>query len=290
MKYFARLPFKAKSIFTLLFILITLIHPHTNALSAEPAVTLKQINPAFVMTAETLQRTHKQNKSVTLLDVRPEQDFNLLHIPGSMNIPLHFIKTKTFLKDSPIVIIEKGVQYARIEQECETLKKAGFKVSILQGGLNYWVLSGGVVQGDLWAKQSLNMVTSVEYYQEKNYDHWLIIDVGEKATAKDIMPEAVHLKLPKDRNKATSLFAQEAGKKNSRSTYVLIVNEQGSKYGNIKNIIKQTKLKNVFYLAGGVSAYRQYMNNHALTLASKQERTRTIRKCPTCGTGVENND
>ena len=40
---------------------------------------------------------------LTLVDVRSTDDFQRLHIPGSLNIPLYAVKTKIFLKSFPMV-------------------------------------------------------------------------------------------------------------------------------------------------------------------------------------------
>ena len=67
---------------------------------------------------------------------------------------------------------------------------------------------------------------------------------------------------------------------------VLMVNETGDRYEQIDRIMDKTDL-NIFYLKGGISAYGNYLQGLALSWQPRESRTRTIRKCSSCGSKNE---
>jgi hypothetical protein len=57
---------------------------------------LKTHDPSLAILVGAVFYKIKRNQPLTLVDVRRKQDFERLHIPGSINIPLHAVKTKTY--------------------------------------------------------------------------------------------------------------------------------------------------------------------------------------------------
>ena len=82
----------------------------------------------------------KEKQEIMLIDVRKEADFERCRIPGSLNIPLHTLKTKAFLKSKPLALINKGYNSGTLEKKCLRLMEAGFTdVSFVIGGLYKYV-------------------------------------------------------------------------------------------------------------------------------------------------------
>lgn len=90
---------------------------------------------------DELKKKLDQNESLQLVDIREQDEFELAHIAGSVNIPKKFIKDRfpEISKDVPAVIIcrfgTKSAGIARI------LIDNGFEndsVYILDGGIYDW--------------------------------------------------------------------------------------------------------------------------------------------------------
>ncbi len=64
---------------------------------------LRKRDPAFAISVESVLRKLKKKEKIVLVDVRNREKFEKIRIPGSINIPLFAIKTKTFLKHKPLV-------------------------------------------------------------------------------------------------------------------------------------------------------------------------------------------
>tara|TARA_Y100000590_G_C14867515_1_gene693808 strand:+ start:90 stop:416 length:327 start_codon:yes stop_codon:yes gene_type:complete len=85
-------------------------------------------------------------ENVQIIDVRPEQDYLLGHIPGSINLPLsHFVRDISTITFEPSIVVvcaigESSLQairllnsYSAVPQETEILN--------LIGGYHHWIFS-----------------------------------------------------------------------------------------------------------------------------------------------------
>ena len=88
----------------------------------------------------------KLNKEeVTLIDVRPKEEFLSGHIPGAVSIPLKELKEKLneLQSDKEIVAYCRGPYCVLAAEAAKILSKKGFNVVILKEDINSWA-SGGL--------------------------------------------------------------------------------------------------------------------------------------------------
>jgi rhodanese-related sulfurtransferase len=136
---------RRKAIIKTLFLFIGLVIFANPAMAAEQAaVKVKKHDPALLISVAEFRKTISENKNVLVIDVRKPEDFEKIRIPSSMNMPLFSVKTKLFLKSKQLILVNEGYNYSQLEPECIGLRKAGFKVNILHGGLYYWESSAGL--------------------------------------------------------------------------------------------------------------------------------------------------
>jgi rhodanese-related sulfurtransferase len=81
---------------------------------------------------------------VVVLDVRPEDEFSLGHLPGAVNIPLRELTTRlSKLKRSQEIIAYCRGPYCVLSYEAvAALRRAGFKAHRLEDGLPEWRAAG----------------------------------------------------------------------------------------------------------------------------------------------------
>jgi ArsR family transcriptional regulator len=87
--------------------------------------------------------------TVTVLDVRPEDEFKLGHLPSAMNIPLKNLEARLSELDpsQEIVAYCRGPYCVLSFEAVETLRALGFKVRRLEGGFPEWRAAGLPVAG-----------------------------------------------------------------------------------------------------------------------------------------------
>ena len=91
----------------------------------------------------------KLNKDeVTLIDVRPKEEFLSGHIPGAVSIPLKELKEKLneLPSDKEIVAYCRGPYCVLAAEAAKILNKKGFNVVILKEDVNSWKAEGLPVQ------------------------------------------------------------------------------------------------------------------------------------------------
>ena len=99
-----------------------------------------------VSRAELTQRMKKG--LVTVIDVRPEDEFALGHVPGARNIPLGDLKRYLSKLDrkTEIVAYCRGPYCVMSFEAVAQLRKVGFKARRLEDGLPEWKAAGLPVQ------------------------------------------------------------------------------------------------------------------------------------------------
>jgi rhodanese-related sulfurtransferase len=226
----------------------------------------------------------QQKQKIILADVRSPKDFARLHIPGSINIPLHAVKTKFVLKSFLIVLINDGFQYSLLATECLKLRNVGFEAFILDGGLYAWYHAGSRLTGDLFVLDKMKTVTPRGLIREKDFQNILMIDISpvQKETSMKVMPSSKHLPVSAEAGVWTRKIERIiASHKNQPFFSILVFNETGDGYGRADKILTGLGL-NVFFLQGGVDGYRRYLKDLMLSRQPLDSRIKTSRKCVTC--------
>src|SRR5262249_2870025 len=82
--------------------------------------------------------------TVTILDVRPADEFVLGHLPGAINIPLRALESRLseLSRSKEIVAYCRGPYCVLSYEAVAALRKRGFKVRRLEDGFPEWRASG----------------------------------------------------------------------------------------------------------------------------------------------------
>ena len=233
---------------------------------------------SIAVTATELLNKTKQNRRMTIVDVRSPEEFERLRIPGSINVPFHAVKTKAYLKAQPFVLVSAGYEWRDLESECKRLQQSGFKPSILFGGLVAWSSQGGPLEGDRLLVGTYREIPAHLFFHEKDYKDIKVFDVSPKPLpdAKKLIPETIYVK------NIESLL--KLLKQNSPTYRTLVLfNESGEQYEKFDAALKKAGIQTAFYLKGGISGYRHFLENTALSWKSRAERVVTLGGCGTCG-------
>ena len=89
-------------------------------------------------------RAGLRKRSVTVLDVRPAEEYAAGHLPGAVSIPVSELKRR--LKEIPkaqdIVACCRGPYCVYSYDAIEILRPRGFRVQRLEGGFSEWLAAG----------------------------------------------------------------------------------------------------------------------------------------------------
>jgi rhodanese-related sulfurtransferase len=238
---------------------------------------------------ESVLEKLKERQEIILIDVRNVGEFEKFRIPGSVNIPLFAVKTKTFLKPKPLVLINEGHSYKHLIEECAILSEAGFRVSILNGGLYQWRRKGGPLEGDVFAQRDLNEISPQTFFVGKSNENWIVIDVSESGDPgtdhQNIRP--IHIPFANNPKEFISKL-QSATKNHTDKDFasILICDEKGKIYEEIEKHIQGAGIQNVLYLKGGLEGYKIFEQQQISVLQEKKVGTgktvKTHKDCRSC--------
>jgi len=241
----------------------------------------RALDASLLIDASGLTAALEKEPDTFLIDVRQSFDFAKLHIPQSINLPLYLLKTKEFLKQKPVVLLNEGYRFRQLEMEALHLRELGFpRVTILDGGLVGWIAAGGEVEGDRFETGRLNKIPADIFFQESLYDHWLLIDVSPAGTAGKVLPPAKHIPYPQSAKKFQAQFEKAiAAHGNSSRALVLLFNQDGSRYEELEPLLATPWP--LFFLEGGADAYQAAQERQTHMREPQQLKTRGDA-CPTC--------
>jgi rhodanese-related sulfurtransferase len=226
----------------------------------------------------------KKGQEILLVDVRDREAFDRFRIPGSIHVPLYALKTKTFLKEKTVVLVSVGYPDFALEQSCDAVKAVGFgKTSILNGGLRMWMLKKGPIQGDSFAAREVSRIPPEYFYPQRDSPDWVAVIVsGSGASASQaLIPGATHLPFQGDARKfAFSLKTLIKCKPGTPQRSILVCDEKGDSYQSIERGIQQEEVRKVFYLKGGLEAYRAFLQQQALLGRPRREEVKRCVNCP----------
>lgn len=245
---------RKKAILVTIFLFAGLVIILNSAISADPAVAkLKKHDPTLLINVTDLRKNISENKNVIIIDVRKPEDFEKIKIPSSINMPLFSVKTKQYLKSKLLILVNEGYNYSQMEQECINLRKAGFKVYILHGGLYYWVQNGAPLEGVISSKKSLNKISPSVFLTEKDYSNWIIVDVSSAEKIDEpLLGRSIFVPFAGNSDKFSSSLEKSLDKiKTDEFSLILICNEKGENYDKIEAILEKSKTNRIFFLEDG---------------------------------------
>jgi rhodanese-related sulfurtransferase len=248
---------------------------------------IKKHDPSLAISVEAVLYKLKRNQKLTLVDVRSKKDFERLHIPGSINIPPYAVKTKTFLRSAPVVLVNEGFRYAELENECRRLAERGFAMSILDGGLPAWKRQGGQLAGDLFALDEMKAVSPQIFFREKDYENTVVVDISpmRSETSTKLISYASHFPVF-DNSERSMPELRKLIKKNKPFQSILLFNESGEQYEKAEKMMNRMGIE-LFYLQGGVAAYQKYLEGLMLSWKPRDSRMKTIGNCKPCGEKIK---
>jgi rhodanese-related sulfurtransferase len=108
---------------------------------------LVQITPA-----EVFHSIYNQNVNLVMLDVRTESDYNLYHLDGAVNVPLHRLPEviPDLLTEPPantVFVLMSNDETAATEAWKQLVASAVPNVYVLEGGVNNWIRVFGKGEG-----------------------------------------------------------------------------------------------------------------------------------------------
>lgn len=128
------------------------------SLAEKTASEIRELSQMFFEERHALEpvgieelKTRLENDEVTLIDVRPREEYEQGHIPKAVSFPLKDLKsdTKGLLPGKEIVAYCRGPYCVLAADAVKLLSEKGFKVTLLKSDVNSWQSAGLPVERSL---------------------------------------------------------------------------------------------------------------------------------------------
>lgn len=238
----------------------------------------------FVSAGKVMQTLISQ-RPLTLVDIRSKDDFGHCRIPGSINIPLAFIKNRSFLKNRSLVLLSRGYGQRFMEAECRRLRQRGFKAAILLGGLCAWKQERGKLEGDLTAVNPVALITPRRFFQEKDASYWLMVNTSLEPV--EDLPEPFASAIRIGPALAPEIDLQKLRQAvwdhgNDSLLTVLAASTVGKTDVRMEKVVTKALGVPVVFLQGGLQNYRRFLAQRNMAAQARRRGLKTIGDCFSC--------
>jgi rhodanese-related sulfurtransferase len=203
-------------------------------------------------------------------DLRPSREFEGIRIPGSVNFPVRELKTKLYLRERRLLLVDRGYRGPELEAACRNMRDSGFHtVRVLAGGLEAWRRHIGPLAGEGLAEAALYRVGPEILEGGLRHGEWVVIDVTDAGSATELFRPVTHVPFNGGGGHFVSRLRQAITTDgDARTRFVVLVDRDGKRYEAIKQAIGRGWPEFLYFLDGGLEAYRAERANHEAMLAA----------------------
>lgn len=221
---------------------------------------------------------------MVLVDVRSPGVFGNMNIPGSINIPPHFIRNRNHLLQKQIVLVNQGFATQELIGICDGLRELGIDAKILKGGFAAWVLKNLPVRGNPASDKGLFLVPPLTAFQENTSQSFLPVDISGKQGAREVFAGTVYSTASMDEDPDGLFEVLARFNTDYSTTNILVFNHDGTGYETLRNQAVSAGTENLFFLNGGLDAYQEFLETRKLVNVPRSERILSLGKapCTTC--------
>lgn len=247
------------------------------------------LQPQFGLSYDSVHRGFSEGQ-LTLVDVRSKADFTRLRVPGSVHIPLFALRTKTFLKGKPFVLVGAGLSTRQLDQRCSELRSEGFPCEgYLDGGLKHWAERGGPILGDRFVLQRMREIPPEHLPSPRGEPNLSMVAVGlssEELTGLGSSEVGMLPGVDDPDGFLSGLRALAPRSPGAALLRVVLVPKGGEEVEALRRLLDarpsaQLRGISTYFLQGGLEGWRAYQRVMALTREPRTAvRARPCGSCP----------
>jgi len=225
----------------------------------------------------TVEQLKKIPASRLLVDVRQTNQARSIPVTNInvVNIPLHMLKHKQYLKNKPLILTPIGAELRELITACGKLRQKGFKQTyVLTDGIQ---ALQGVTKSKLLPANKMGLISPKRLFIERFERDWQIIYVGKGEHGRI----GQYFKVIKTKNNPLRTINKLINQKNTtkKPTGIVVVDLNGSNHTLVKKQLKNIRQPNVYYLQGGAQLFNDFIHKQYLQTAKSEFVLQEPQRC-----------
>jgi len=210
-------------------------------------------------------------KNFVIIDVRDQTVYQNGHIAGSLNIPLYQVKTKSYLKNKRVILVNEGYDRKSLVLACRQLRQSGFKnIYVLKDGLPGWQKLFGKIDHRN-QDSARNTIPSNILFHERESRDWLVLYMArkKKTRLKQYFKSIIYTKNIGNINTIKRLIKKQQSRLKSEFS-IVVVDAAGDNNKGFNSLYQALQRPDVFYLRGGLKAFEKFVKNQYAMLSKRE--------------------
>lgn len=247
-------------------------------------------NSRYIMMTRKALEWIENESSMVFVDIREKDRYDKVHIPDSIRVDPRFFAEKRFLRNKKVLIIYGGINIGQAVAVAREATLKGFSsIHVLWGGLAAWkeagkrVIGTGPIESEIYGISPLELHNAL---QERTPLY--VIDTRSSAEFdKCSIDGSINVQIFCTCGNLSQAFRDHLSKQIARVRKaheyfpIVLLDRSGECKSAIQDLRRDKKLKQVFYLRGGMNAYLEFKKDMKRILAGKKQLGRMrVKQCP----------
>jgi len=206
----------------------------------------------------TTAQLNKIPVSRLLVDVRQANQTRAIPLTNIniVNIPLHMLGHKKYLKNKPLILMPIGAELRELLTQCGKLRQKGFKQTyVLKDGIH---ALQSVSKNKIMPANKVGLISPKRLFIERFERDWKLVYVGKGEVGR-LSQYFNIIKTNKKPGKTISKIKKEK-KKSNKPVGIIVVDQDGLNHTAIKKQFKKVKQPIVYYLEGGAESFNDFIH------------------------------
>jgi rhodanese-related sulfurtransferase len=192
--------------------------------SVSRTLTRKETAPDLACAVSAAELSSLKLPDTVMIDTRPASDYAQFRIDGALNLGAAELRSKTYLRKRPLVLIGDGKGERELYVACAELKRQGFKqVRVLRGGMASWLAHDQAVVGRAPSPERLIRLSAAELWRESQFEANVVLVADNRESMLADLPFSAALGQQNAETIRTALEQQRKGRGDAHFASVVLV-------------------------------------------------------------------
>ena len=221
-----------------------------------------------------------KEKTRLVIDVRPAEQWDRVRVPHSLNVRPDEIRTKHFLMNRAITLLDRGENLDAMMSLCARLRDSGFSdVKLVVGGLAEWGRSGPVLPSSR-ELADVEILSARDFMLARPGNEWVVAAIGFDPVQYEVFSDMHWVAHEGEGEKLIDVIGSKARELQAgENAAVLFISKSGAYERDIPGLKDLRRKSRVYFLEGGLSELQRYAESRRRMIARVDREPKLVKRC-----------